>query len=90
MIDDNDKQKNSHKPIISADRLDTTPADTFVGHTKEDRNAHAFIKDKEPIQSLSVRLPTSMHKELRKLAFETEESLNQIIVKAIREYLNKQ
>ena len=83
------KKKNTHRPTISPDRLDTTPANISVGNTKEDRRARAFIKDKEPIQSLSVRLPTSMHKELRKLAFETEESLNQIIVKAIREYLNK-
>lgn len=84
-----DKQENTHKPTISPGRLDTTPADTFVRNTKEDRRAYAFMKDKEPIQALSVRLPSSMHQELRKLAFKTEKSLNQIIVKAIREYLKR-
>ena len=41
------------------------------------------------IRALSVRLPSSMHQELRKLAFETENSLNQIIIKAIKEYLKQ-
>ena len=47
------------------------------------------MKNKKPIQAVSIRLPISMHQELRKLAFETEDSLNQIILKAIKEYLKR-
>ena len=46
-------------------------------------------RHKSDIRALSVRLPLALHKELRKFAFDTENSLNQIIVKAIEEYLKR-
>jgi len=85
-----DKQKRKvRKPTISPDRLNTAPADISIENTKEGHRIHAFIKNKEPIQVLPVRLPISIHQKLRKLAFETKNSLNQIVIKAIIEYLKR-
>lgn len=45
--------------------------------------------DKET-QTTSLRLPRAMWKELKLLAFHTDESLNQHILYAVSEYLKKE
>lgn len=74
-------------PTISPDRIDDTPADASVGGSKTDKRAHAFMKGKEPAQPLTIRLPEPLYQELRTLAFNTNDKLNQIIVRALREHL---
>lgn len=37
--------------------------------------------------AMSIRMPKSTHEELRKLAFKTRLSINEIINKSIKEYL---
>lgn len=84
------KDKKPNKiPTITPERLDYSPVDTTIGNTKEEKHAHAFVKGREPTISLSTRLPVSLHEQLRELSFKSKDTLNQIIVRAIREHLKK-
>lgn len=86
----NKDKKKRGIPTVSKDRMDTSPIDSSVGTNKVERTAHSFIKGKEPIQALSLRLPVSLYKELREVAYKTEDKINQIIVRAVREHLKRQ
>lgn len=46
--------------------------------------------DKEYKGSFNVRIPSELHRELALTAFREDQSLNAIVEKALREYLNKQ
>lgn len=83
------KRKGKRVPSISKDRADTTSSSKTVGNTKEDRRAHAFIKDKEPTQAITLRLPVKLHRKLRQVAFKAETKMTPIILQAIKEYLRK-
>ena len=83
------KRKSKRVPSISKDRADTASASTTVGNTKEERRAHAFIKDKELTQAITLRLPVKLHSKLKKLAFKTDTKITPIIIQAIKEYLRK-
>ena len=39
-------------------------------------------------QALTVRLPGELHEAVRTLAFATESSINEVVVRAIRDYLS--
>ena len=75
-------------PEVLSDKIDTK-INTAVGSTKQDKLAQAYIKGKEPIVALQLRLPKSLHTELDDISHMTKDSLNQIIVRAIREHVKK-
>jgi macrodomain Ter protein organizer (MatP/YcbG family) len=74
-------------PTISSDRLNKEPVNTDLSTTIEDRKAKAFIKNREPTQATSLRLPESIWSKLRDLSFITRKSLNGHIIDAISFYL---
>lgn len=78
--------KKNKIPTISAERLNTFQTNTIVGNSKEERAAHAFLKGKELTQPFTIRIPKTLYQELRKIAFDRNEKINQIIVKLIKEY----
>lgn len=84
------EKKHRKIPSISPDRIDTTPADTSVGMTKEDQRAHAFVKGKEAVQPFTIRMPVNLYHELRELAFKNQEKINHIIIKLIRDYIKNE
>ena len=76
-------------PVISPERIDTQPLNTVVGNTKEEKLAYAFLKGKEPTQPFTIRMPIVVYQELRQIAFNKNEKINQIIISLIREYNDK-
>lgn len=76
-------------PTISSDRIDKSIATSQGLNKKEERRAHSFMKDREPVQITSLRLPESKWGRLKFLSFGTGESLNNLILKAIDSYLDK-
>lgn len=67
---------------------ETSNSTDGVSYRKEAQLERAFIKERRPTHSLLLKLPTDLHENLRKIAFETKTSSTAIIVKAIRKYLN--
>jgi hypothetical protein len=81
------EQKRKRIPQISSERLDTTLPNVSTGNSKEELLAHAFIKGKEPIQSMTLRLPLGLYKNLREIAFKTDDKISRLILSAIKKYL---
>ena len=85
------QNKNNKIPSISADRLDSDNIpNTTPNFTKEEQNINAFLKGKEAVQAITLRLPSNMYQQLRQVAFQKEIKINTIIVKLVSEYLEKQ
>ena len=80
---------NNKIPKISLDRVDQSPVNTAIGSSQDDKSAHAFITGKERIKSIAIRFPLSVHKGLRETSFHTNESINNIVLKAVKAYLKK-
>jgi predicted HicB family RNase H-like nuclease len=76
-------------PKISPDRVDQSPVNTAVGSTQNDKAAHAFIKGREPTKSIAIRFPVSIHKALKEVAFNNNESINKLVLKVLKKYLKK-
>jgi hypothetical protein len=82
------KNKNNKIPSISVDRLDTNDTlKTTQNFTKEEQNVNSFLKGRESVQAITLRLPNNMYKHLRQVAFQKEIKINKIIVKLVSEYL---
>jgi predicted DNA-binding protein len=47
-------------------------------------------RGKEPIVHLQLRLPKSMHDELRKMSFDTRRSQHEIVMEALTHYMEDQ
>lgn len=75
-------------PKISNDRLDTTVINTSVANVS-DKTAHAFIKDREAVKAIAIRFPISLHRAIKKVAFEEGVSINSLVVTAIRKFLKE-
>ena len=74
-------------PSISPDRIDRSTGNFSVGTTKEDLAAHAFVKGKDPVQSLTIRLPMPLYNEVRELAFKDKTKITHIIIRSIRDHI---
>jgi hypothetical protein len=84
------EKKHKKIPSISPDRVDQSPPNTSVGLTKEDQMAHAFVKGKEPIQRLTIRIPVGMYDDLCDVAFKNGRlKLNHIVLKLLRDYIKE-
>lgn len=84
------EKKQRKIPSISPDRVDQSPPNTAVGSTKKDQMAHAFVKGKETIQRLTIRIPVSMYDDLCDVAFKKGRlKLNHIVLKLLRDYIKE-
>lgn len=76
-------------PVISPERLDNSSSFYNTSMTKEEKKAQSFLKGQEPIQQFTVRMPVSLYKELKQLAFNMDTKINHIIVDLIKNHLHK-
>ena len=79
--------KKNSIPKISEDRLDSnSPLNITVNSIKE-KQVHSFLKGKEAVQPLTTRIPKELYTKFRKIAFEENNKMNQIIIQLIRDYV---
>lgn len=77
-------------PTISKERLEQPIKNSsIVSSTKEEKMVQSFLKDKEAMQTFTIRMTVDLYKKLRRIAFEKEEKMNKIIVKLISKYVDK-
>jgi hypothetical protein len=81
------QDKRNKIPTISPERLDTSEHNTIVSNTKKERVAIAFVKEKEITQPFTIRIPIDEYQQIRKIAFDKDIKINQIIIGLIKEYI---
>jgi hypothetical protein len=58
-----------------------------ISNTKKERAAIAFVKEKEITQPFTIRIPIAEYQQIRRIAFDKDVKINQIIVGLIKEYI---
>lgn len=58
-----------------------------VGYKKEDQQDHAFVKEREPKQRLTLRLSPDFCRKVKEIAFKTEDTVSNLGFKALTEYI---
>lgn len=58
-----------------------------VGTSKKDQQRHAFMKEREPKQLITVKIPRSLYRELKEIAFKTDDKMTPIIIRLIEEHI---
>jgi hypothetical protein len=85
---------NDHKrrkiPKISPDRLDSSPVNKNIILTKDEKKAQSFLKGKETVKQFPLRMPLSLYRELRQVAFTEDVKINNILIELIKNYVQKQ
>ena len=81
------ENKRNKIPSISPERLDVSDISPLIGSTREEQKAQAFLKGKEITQPFTIRIPTGLYQDLRKLAFDKNEKINPIIIELIKNYI---
>ena len=81
------QDKRNKIPTISPERLDTSEHNTIVNNTKKERVAIAFVKEKEITQPFTIRIPIDEYQQIRRIAFDKDIKINQIIIGLIKEYI---
>jgi hypothetical protein len=81
------QDKRNKIPTISPERLDTSEHNTIVSNTKKERVAIAFVKEKEITQPFTIRIPIDEYQQIRRIAFDKDIKINQIIIGLIKEYI---
>jgi len=56
---------------------------------KDSEAAQDWIEEREPTKSLMIYVPISIHKRLKKIAFDTKQTMTAFIVEAVKEKLKK-
>lgn len=84
------KNKKNTIPSISQDRLNSSFTLSTKPSSSEEREVYSFLKGKEPVQSLTTRIPKEIYLRFRQIAFDKNLKMNQIIVKFIRSYVEKE
>ena len=74
-------------PSITKDRLDSNGELALKPTSIEEQKIHAFLKGKEPIQTFTARIPKKLYSQFRKIAFDKDIKMNQIIVQLIKDYV---
>lgn len=75
-------------PTISEERLDTSQGDYKMEHSKNERNVQAFLKNKELTQPFTIRIPIATYQNFRRIAFDKNQKMNQILVDLIKKYID--
>jgi hypothetical protein len=81
------QDKRSKIPTISPERLGNSEHNVVISNTKKERAAIAFVKEKEITQPFTIRIPIAEYQQIRRIAFDKDVKINQIIVGLIREYI---
>jgi len=81
------QDKRNKIPTISPERLDNSAHNVVISNTKTDRVAIAFVKEKEITQPFTIRIPIAEYQQIRRIAFDKDIKINQIIVGLIKEYI---
>lgn len=81
------EKKRNKIPSISPERLDHSNGSAVVGSSREEQKAHAFLKGKEATQPFTIRIPAAEYQDLRKIAFDKNLKINQIIIGLIKDYI---
>ena len=81
------QDKRNKIPTISPERLDKSEHNTVVSNTKNERVAIAFVKEKEITQPFTIRIPIDEYQQIRRIAFDKDIKINQIIIGLIKEYI---
>lgn len=84
------KNKKNSIPSISEDRLDNNFTLTAKPSSAKERDVYSFLKGKEPIQTLTTRIPKELYSRFRQIAFDKNQKMNQIIVHFIKNYVDEE
>lgn len=76
-------------PVISEHRSKEHRSHTTsdVGYKKEDQQYHAFVKERKQKQRLTLRLSPDLCREVKEIAFKTQDTVSNIGFKALAEYI---
>ncbi|RYE05552.1 MAG: hypothetical protein EOP33_05250 [Rickettsiaceae bacterium] len=75
-------------PIISEERLDISQKDCKIEHSKNERDVQAFLKNRELTQPFTIRIPIAAYQSFRRIAFDKNQKMNQILVDLIKKYID--
>lgn len=82
--------KKNRIPSITKDRLDDTITSNARPTSSQEQQVYAFLKGKESVQPLTTRIPKELYSQFRKIAFDKNLKMNQIIIDLIKDYTKKQ
>lgn len=82
-----DKNNKNSIPKVSHDRLEKINYSHIVETSKEDKAAYAFLKGQELIQPITIRIPISIYKKLKRKVFEEDKKINRVVVELIKKYI---
>lgn len=83
------KNKKNTIPSITQDRIDNNIISRLPQISTEEKKVYAFLKGKESVQSLTIRIPKKLYSDFRKKAFDQNIKMNQIIVDLIKTYMQE-
>lgn len=71
-------------PIVSKHRSNRISS---IGYKKEDQQRHAFVKEREQKQRLTLRLSPDLCRKVKEIAFKTGDTVSNIGFRALTEYI---
>lgn len=77
------QNKKNRIPNLNQDRIDDTPINANISYKKSDQEIKSYIKNKEPVHPLTLRLPKSLYLNLRKTAFNENKTITNLIIDCI-------
>jgi len=83
---------NRKIPAITEDRLDNSSMElrlTTSASSTSEKQVYAFLKGKEATQTFTTRIPKKLYSQFRRIAFEKNIKMNQIVVQLIKNYVLK-
>lgn len=78
---------NKKIPSITSDRLDSSTKIEINTASLKEQQIQAFLKGKELTQTFTTRIPKELYSKFRKIAFEKNVKMNQVVVQLIRNYV---
>ena len=82
--------KKNKIPSITKERLDDTITSNVRPTSSQDQQVYAFLKGKESVQPLTTRIPKELYAKFRKIAFDKNLKMNQIIIDLIKDYTKRE
>ncbi len=81
---------NSNKkiPSISEDRLDNNIELDLTLSSTGNKQINDFLKGRELTQPFTTRIPKDLYTQFRKIAFDRNIKMNQIVVQLIKDYVH--
>jgi len=85
----NSLNKKNTIPSITKDRLDNSIISNTRPTSSKEQQVYAFLKGKESVQPLTTRIPKELYSQFRKIAFDKNLKMNQIIIDLIKDYIEQ-